>query len=227
MNRVAIRIAVAASLLVAASSAQANVLNGSFEQPPVPPGNFTTFPVGSPLIPAWTVFGPAGTDVAIVSTTFSQSGVSFPAQEGIQWMDLTGFGSNSTAGVSQAINTTPGNQYQLSLHVGNTTGGVGFGTTSTVNVLVNDIQTFSDVNDTVSAASLNWELFTHTFIASGPVTTLAFQNGDPSSDNANGLDNVVVVDLGPAVTPVPEPGTLALMAIGLAAVSMGRKRKKA
>jgi hypothetical protein len=228
MNRFAIRIAVAASFLVAASSAQANLLtNGSFELPPVPPGSFTTFPAGSVLIPGWTVFGPAGTDVAIVSTTFTQSGVSFPAQEGIQWMDLTGLNSNSTEGVSQAVTTMPGNQYQLSLHVGNTTGGTIFGTTSTVNVLLNGSLTFTDVNDTVSAATLNWEQFTHTFIASGALSTLAFQNGDPSNDNSNGLDNVVLLDLGPAVSPVPEPGTLALLAIGLATFGMARKRKRA
>lgn len=228
MNRFAIRIAVAASLLVAVSSAHANLLtNGSFELPPVTPGTFTTFPVGSPLIPGWTVFGPAGTGVAIVSTTFSQGGVSFPAQEGIQWLDLTGLSSNSTEGVSQAVATTPGNQYQLSLHVGNTTGGTIFGTTSTVNVSLNAIPTFTDVNDNVSPTTLNWELFTHTFIATGASTTLGFQNGDPGSDNSNGLDNVVLLDLGPVVSRVPEPGTLALLGIGLAAFGIARKRKKA
>jgi uncharacterized protein DUF642/PEP-CTERM motif-containing protein len=228
MNRFAIRIAVAASLLVAASSAQANLLtNGSFELPPVVPGSFTTFPAGSALILGWTVLGPAGTNVAIVSGSFSQNGVSFPAQEGIQWLDLTGLSSNSTEGVSQDVTTTVGNRYQLSLHVGNTTGGGIFGTTSTVNVFLNGIPTFIDVNDTVSADTLNWEQFTHTFIASGALTTLAFQNGDPSNDNSNGLDNVVLLDLGPAVSPVPEPGTLALLAIGLATFGMARKRKRA
>ncbi len=228
MNRFAILIAVGASLLVAVSSAQANLLtNGSFETPAVPVGSFTTFPVGSALIPGWSVFGPAGTNVAIVSGSFSQNGVSFPAQDGLQWLDLTGNGANSAEGVSQNVATTVGNLYQLSLYVGNTTGGGVFGTTSTVNVSLNGVPTFVDVNDTVSATTLNWELFTHPFIATGASTTLGFQNGDPSNDNSNGLDNVVLLDLGPAVSRVPEPGTLALLAIGLAAFGMARNRRKA
>src|SRR5438045_2462928 len=51
--------ALAASLLV----------NGSFETPTVPAGGFTTFAVGSSAITGWTVVGPAGTNVAPVSTT--------------------------------------------------------------------------------------------------------------------------------------------------------------
>jgi hypothetical protein len=100
-------------------------------------------------------------------------------------------------------------------------------TTSTVNVLLNGNLTFTAVNDTTSP-TLNWELFTHIFTATGVSTTLGFQNGDPASDSSNGLDNVVLLDLGPAVVPgVPEPGTLALLAIGLAAVGMARTRKNA
>jgi Protein of unknown function (DUF642)/PEP-CTERM motif len=229
MNRFAICIAAVASLLVAASSAQANLLtNGSFETPTVPNGGFTSFPVGSATLTGWTVFGPAGTEVAIVSGSFSQGGVSFPAQDGTQWLDLTGAAVNSTEGVSQAITTTVGNRFQLSLFVGNTTGGGGvFGTISTVNVLLNGVQTFIDVNSTVSSTTLNWQQFTHTFIATGTSTTLGFQNGDPGSDNSNGLDNVILLDLGPAVRGVPEPGLLALFGIGLAAFGIARRHKKA
>ncbi len=47
----------------------------------VTPGTFTDFPTGSALISGWTVVGPTSTAVAIVSGTFSQLGVSFPAQD--------------------------------------------------------------------------------------------------------------------------------------------------
>src|SRR5438132_168620 len=85
-------------LLITASVAQAAnaITNGSFETPTVPVGNFTNFIVGSNAIPGWTVVGPAGTSVSIVSTTFSQNNVSFPAQDGAQWVDLTGFNINTT-----------------------------------------------------------------------------------------------------------------------------------
>ena len=48
-------------LCLVAVPAHANLLtNGSFEARIVPIGNFLNFPVGSVLIPGWTVFGPAG-----------------------------------------------------------------------------------------------------------------------------------------------------------------------
>ena len=110
----AVCIAAVASLFVAASSAHSALINGSFETPIVPsdPG-YTIFPVGSAALTGWTVFGPPGTNVAIVSGSFAQNGVSFTAQNGIQWLDLTGL-SNSTEGVSQAVATALGHKYQLS-----------------------------------------------------------------------------------------------------------------
>jgi hypothetical protein len=202
-------------LITVAPLARANLIaNGSFETPTVTVGSFTNFPVGSGSLTDWTVFGPAGEAVSIVSGTFSQNGVSFPAQDGSQWLDLTGFNNNSTEGVSQAVTTTAGDQYQLSYSIGNTTGGSIFGSSSTVDVLLNGALTFTDTNSTVSSNTQNWEQFTHTFIASGASTTIGFRNADPASDNDNGLDNVVLTDLGP-VARVPEPSTLLLLASGL------------
>ena len=64
------------------SERQSNLItNESFETPVVTPGTFTDFPTGSALISGWTVVGPTSTAVAIVSGTFSQLGVSFPAQD--------------------------------------------------------------------------------------------------------------------------------------------------
>lgn len=206
-------------LLLATVPVYADILNGSFETPVVVPGTFQLFPVGSVLIPNWTVVGVGTQHVAIVSGSFTQNGVTFPAQSGSQWLDLTGLDVNSTEGVSQSVATIAGHLYQLSYFIGNTTGGGIFGATSTVNVQLNGVQTFSDTNSAVNPTSLTWQQFTHTFTATGATTTLAFRNGDPASDNSNGLDNITLLDLGPAVTPVPEPATLFLLVFG--AVSIG------
>ena len=204
-------------LCLVAVPAHANLLtNGSFETPIVSVGGFTNFPVGSGALTGWTVFGPAGQAVSIVSGSFSQNGVSFPAQDGAQWVDLTGFNNNSTEGVSQSVATTVGHQYQLSYFIGNTTGGGIFGSTSTVDVLLNGAVAFTDTNSTSSPSTQNWGQFSHTFTASGAATIIGLRNADPGSDNDNGLDNVVLLDLGVPGTSVPEPGTLVLFGLGLA-----------
>jgi hypothetical protein len=211
-------------LTASAGASAALIANGSFEAPIVPIGSFTDFAVGSSALTGWSVFGPAGANVAIVNGTFSQNGVTFEAEDGNQWLDLTGDGSNSTEGVSQPVTTTIGDRYQLSYFIGNTTGGGGiFGTTSTVNVLLNGASAFTDTNSNVSPTNLNWEQFTHTFVATGTSTTLGFQNADPANDNSNGLDNIILTDLGP-VTPIPEPASLVLLGTGLATFAMIRRR---
>lgn len=215
------------AFLLAAGAANAQVQNGSFELPPAERGSFTDFVVGSVAIPGWTVVGPAGTVVSIVSTSFTQLGVSFQAQNGAQWLDLTGNGSNSSEGISQTLSTIAGHRYDVTFFVGNTTGGSIFGTTSTVNLGINGVQSFSAVNSMINATSLSWQQFAYGFVATGASTNLVFSNGDPGGDNSNGLDNIALVDRGPVVSPVPEPETYAMMLAGFAALGMASRRRKA
>jgi hypothetical protein len=80
MKALAVSIFAAANLFASMQGANAApILNGSFETPTVPVGGFTDFPVGSSALTNWSVVGPAGTNVSIVSGSFSQNGVSFPA----------------------------------------------------------------------------------------------------------------------------------------------------
>ena len=119
MRRLAtgVTILLAIVMILAVKDARANLItNGSFEMPVVPVGNFTNFLTGSALITGWTVTGP---EVSVVSGTFTQSGFTFPAQNGNQWLDLTGGeGTNSFEGVVQTVSTTPGTNYDLSYWVG-------------------------------------------------------------------------------------------------------------
>jgi len=225
MNRF-VSLSMIATLFTLSTSAQANLLaNASFEAPIVPMGSFLLFPPNS--LPDWNVFVPApGTDVGVVSSTFTQNGVTFPAQDGNQWLDLTGLGSNSSEGVSQTVATTAGHLYSLSYYIGNTNGGDIFGTQSTVNVLLDGVAVFTDINSNQSATALVWQQFAHTFVAAGASTILGFQNADPVSDNSNGLDNIVLLDLGPSAA-VSEPHTLALLSmvfVGLG-ILVNRKRQ--
>lgn len=205
-------IAAIAAAFSLASPAQANLLtNGSFEVPTVPPTSFTNFPTGSSAITGWTVFGPP---VSVVGASFAAP--FFPAQDGIQWLDLTGPTSGG-GGVQQAVATTPGQTYNLSFYLG-----TGFSTTSTVGILINGSLLTTRTNSTPGAV-INWQQFTIPFTAASASTLIGFGNLDPIGDDSNGLDNVSL-DLAAAVA-VPEPGTLLLLAPALAAFGFLRRRK--
>lgn len=214
-------------LLVAATSFSATpvlgqIVNGGFETPATPAGTFTLYNAGSTLLNGWSV---VGGQVATVSTTFTQNGISFPAQSGSAWLDLTGFNANHVEGVQQTLATVPGTTYTVTFWVGNVVnpGGI-FGTTSTVNMTVNGSPVFTAMNSGGSGTATQfWQQFTASFTATGTSTTLGFLNGDPANDNTNGLDNISVAAGGGST--VPEPSTLAMLATGLIGlVPLGRRR---
>jgi hypothetical protein len=173
-----------------AGSASASLLtNGSFEQPPVPAGGFTVFSTGD-TFGGWTVMGDPG-NVAPLSTTFSGGDFSFPAEDGQQSVDMTGT-SQSLTGISQTVATMPGHTYCLSFWVGNIADpGGGYGTSSTINVLVDGSMVTVATNED-DDTTLSWEQFTSTVHAAGASTTIAFVNADATTDSSNFLDNVAM-----------------------------------
>jgi hypothetical protein len=206
-------------IVFTALDARANLItNGSFETtvPAVPSGSFNLYSPGNTTgVPGWTVVGP-GVDIGVVNTLFAQSGISFGSEDGNNWVDLTGFNANATEGVSQTIATNIGDSYTLTFWVGNVDSpATGFGVTSTVHVLADATSLGSFTNScTTCTTTQQWQMFTATFTASSTSTTLEFLNADPSNDNDNGLDNVSLVDNGPAATAA-EPSSIALLASGL------------
>ncbi len=216
MQRGSLMIGAVCALSLVAGIARANLItNPSFENPVVPAGSFQNFSTGSTGITGWTVTGPAGTGVSVVSTTFAQGGVTFEAKDGNQWLDLTGDGSNSTEGVMQTATTAPGTNYVLTFFVGNTTGGGIFGTTSAAALKVNGTLVGTFTNSNAASTNLNWEQFTYNFTASGASTLIEFDNADPASDNSNGLD-LVDLEVGSGTSGVPEPASVALVCSALA-----------
>jgi hypothetical protein len=207
---------------VSTIASAANLINnGSFETQTVPAGGFSNFGTGSTGITGWTVVGP---EASIVSGTYVSAGLSFPAEDGAQWLDLTGDLSNRVEGVEQTIATVPGTTYDLSYFVGNQVGApTVYGTTSTVAVLVNGNVIQTATNSNGSGTTQNWEQFQTSFLATSSSSVLEFLNEDPSTDNTNGLDNVVLT--GSPGSTVPEPSTLWLLAVGMAGTSLVVFRK--
>jgi Protein of unknown function (DUF642) len=222
--------AIGSALLAGPTRAANLIVDGSFEDPTVPTGSFTLFNTGTNFGTGnpWSVVGPSAGDVGIVYTNFLQSGITFPAEAGNQWIDLTGVTQSPAEGVQQTVATTIGQQYSLSFYVGNVNnvGGI-FGTTSTVDVDINGSLFLAAENSctTTCTSTLTWQLFTTTFTATSTSTVLAFLNGDPSTDTSNGLDNITLTAT--TIPPTPLPAAFPLFATGLGALGLfGWRRKR-
>ena len=199
MRAISLSALMATCISIASPAMAASLLNGDFESPVVTVGSFQNFTAGND-IGGWTAVGPA---VSLVNGTFNQSGFSFPAQSGAQWLDLTGFTSNTSEGVEQTVDTVAGTNYSVKFWVGNVSGSV-FGTTSTVNLLIDDVLLLAATNSG-GTTTLEWQEFTALFTAASASTKVTFLNGDPGTDNSNGLDNVSIAEAagGPVVIPLP------------------------
>ncbi len=203
-----------------ATPACANLItNGSFESPIVPAGSTLNFPGGSTGIPGWTA---VGVDSDLISTTFTQSGVTFNAQDGQQWIDLAGHTSNSqTSGVTQNIATVLGGLYTISFYVGSADDNVNnFFFPSTIDLSINGGPRAHFTNTIAPSNHLDWKQFVVPFVATGTSTNLTFYNGGASNNFLSALDNVVVV-------PEPLSLTLCLSALVCGAIGTHIRRRKA
>jgi hypothetical protein len=173
-----------------ASAATNLTKNGSFEVPAVPAGDFRLFSTGQ-AFSGWRVVGAKG-NVAVISGKYQGGGITFNAQAGAQWMDLTGLESNLATGVAQSFATTRGTEYHLTFWVGNVYNPGGpFGVSSTIKVYVNGVRKLTATNSLHPANHRQaWKEFALTIKATSGRTTISFINGDPRTDNSNGLDSV-------------------------------------
>ncbi len=185
----------------------------------MPPATFLDFGVGGePAGFSWTV---TTNTVDIVSNGFL-GGTAF---DGVQWLDLVGFGS--TGGVEQTVATTPGQQYTLSFAYANNPGpgvpvpvSADLTITSGASTLLNQ----SISHGTSTTSGLNWTPFDMAFTATGTSATLAF---DETVGGANGGIFLDAVSIDATAAPVPEPPTLILFGTAFAMLVLVWQRNAA
>jgi hypothetical protein len=188
-----VRVTCAAVFLLACSvpAISANLIrNGSFEKPVVADGQLQRFHTGDKFS-GWTVVGASGA-VDVINKDFMFQGQNFPPKKGNQLLDLTG-DSDTATGVQQNVATNAGATYEVSFFLGSpydTTGQLG--TSSTVHVLVDGNEAGSFTSPGKRGSNMHWRKFSTQFVAQKSSTAIAFINGDPQNDTANGLDGVSV-----------------------------------
>lgn len=209
------------ALLACGSASAANlVTNGSFEAPDIVGGSYVLYTTGSTAITGWTVIGPGGDSVQLTPDTYG----GLQADEGRQWLDLTGIYGYDKGLRSDAFATTVGATYRISFAVGNY---IPFGP-STVGLSISGGPEQLFANPSVAAnpkSPMNWASFSVDWVADATSAQLSFlgrANGALSNNAGIGLDNVMVEQIG---APVPEPGTYALMAFGLGMLAVTARRR--
>lgn len=225
-----------AAPLMATPAAAGVVFADGFEAPIVnhtgpsgSTGGYDNYGTGAAIGP-WTVVAPPGrTDaVSVVTTDFTQNGIAFGAQAGNQWADLAGQDANGNEGVRTTVAGLMGLDYTVSFWVGNVVDPQGvFGTSTTVNLLVDGIPVFAAVNTQgAGLASQVWQQFTYQGVGASNATVFTFLSGDPASDFSSAFDSVVIrtADVGGGV---PEPSTWATMLLGFAGLGVMARRRRA
>ncbi len=195
-------------LVVAMTSAQAAIIFQDGFNGVGSGGGFETVGAGGNINGVWTVGG-AGVDWIHSYWT--------PA-EGDGSVDLSSTGAGS---VSATFATVIGNAYLVTFDMaGNPDGGFA------VKYLYVDVGGGADGYgfDTTgrSSANMGWVSQSYNFVATSTSTTLKFTSFENNSYGP-ALDNVIVADARQG--EVPEPGTYALMAGGLAALAFLRRKR--
>ena len=188
----------AAALAIAASGAQAQVINGSFEADLQGAGSWAIYQ----NLTGWTGGVPGGIEL--------RNNVAGTAQDGVNFVELD---TTRNSSMSQSITGT--GLYELSFwysarpNVAAGSNGLDFSFGSlSGNVLYG----------VAGGAVNNWQHYTALVTLSGP-TTLTFSAAQTSDSLGGSLDNI-------SVTAVPEPETYAMLLAGLGLMGTIARRRK-
>jgi hypothetical protein len=203
------------------ATAHANLLtNGSFEASPPTRG----CAAGATSLPGWTV---SAGNIDIDSAIAGCGGIA--AADGSYWVDLTGSYGAGAGRIYQDISTEAGAQYELSFYfrANDQFTSLSYGNDSATKAFevwldATRAETFSRTVGVDPLAS-TWTLQSLLFTATGATTRLGFWSLNGANGSVFGpmLDGVSVE----RVPSVPEPGSLALLALGLAGLGFSRRKQ--